>query len=85
MTDGMLTLSLIIQQLDPLSFIPFALRSLSLMNEQVVKVTECIKRKPRQQTVTQDYLDDAMTSMAFNKNAAVVESLKETLTNTPVA
>lgn len=46
---------------------------------------ECIKRKPRQQTVTQDQLAAAIASMISNKNAAEVESLQETLTNTPVA
>jgi len=47
MTNGMLTLSLIIQQLDPLTFVPFVVTYINRMNDEVVKVMECIKRKPR--------------------------------------
>ena len=81
----MLSISLIIQQLDPLTFAPFALRCVENYNDEVIKVMECIKRKPRQQTVTQQQLNDSIESMTSNTYAAVVESLKETLINTPVS
>ncbi|CDW77648.1 UNKNOWN [Stylonychia lemnae] len=73
--QSVMTLSIVIQQAEPSSFIPFVQQSMINMRGQMITIMNNIISKPRQQTITQQQFREVILCLTDDSVASIVDKV----------